>query len=86
VLDPVFALRRTLSLEPGGEAGLVHALAAGEERDVALAALGHALTGDADAGFAAAERAERERRRSLGLSDDDAEQLQESDAYGIGFG
>ena len=63
VLEPVFALRRSLALAAGGRAELVLALAAGDTRDPVAAALARA---DAFEAAAAHERALLER---LGLGE-----------------
>ncbi len=67
VLDPVFAIRRRVALDPGASAVFDFVLAAAPERDAVLG-----LAADLDpprvaALFAAAEAAERERQAALGL-------------------
>jgi cellobiose phosphorylase len=77
VLDPVLALRRTVDLAPGAEAGFVAVLGAADEADAALALA--ARWADADAAtvaLAAAGAHERARRARLGLDDAIAEGLQ----------
>ena len=78
VLDPVFATRRTLALEPGAEASLTWVLAAGDSRE---AVTGAVASLQADAGREAAHKsaaaAEKARRRRHGLSGDQAELVHE---------
>jgi cellobiose phosphorylase len=82
VLDPVFALRRTVSLEPGAEAGLAFVLAAGTAREDVAAAVAKLAERGATAEGAKellkeAAASERARRRRFGLSGDEAELAQE---------
>jgi cellobiose phosphorylase len=82
VLDPVFALRRTVELAEGGEASLVWALAAGTSRDKVVGdASSLAKQTASEDGMKtvvkAAAAAERARRRKHGLDGDQAELAQD---------
>jgi cyclic beta-1,2-glucan synthetase len=68
VLDPILALRRTVALEPGGQAELVFVLGADWERETTLAMLeGLRVPGAVDQAFAGATRAARDGARRAGL-------------------
>jgi len=74
VLDPVFALRRTVALGPGEERRWTFVLAAGSTRASALSALDGLSTVPAiDGARAAAQGAARERLERAGLAGDEAE-------------
>jgi len=76
VLDPLFSLRRTLSLAPGASARLDLVLAFGDSREQALGFVGidpRAI----DAVFEAAVEHEREMRKRSKIRDRQAESLQE---------
>ncbi|MFN2426077.1 MAG: GH36-type glycosyl hydrolase domain-containing protein [Candidatus Binatia bacterium] len=82
VLDPVFALRRIVTLESGAEASLAWVLAAGTSKEKVLAvvaALKERCANDegAKALVKTAATAERARRRRFGLSNEQAECAQE---------
>ena len=73
VLDPVFALRRTVALGPGEERRWTFVLAAGSTRAAALATLEQLSTAAAiDAARAGAQAAVRERLERSGLTLDEA--------------
>jgi len=74
VLDPVFAMRRALTLAPGESRRWTFVLAAGSTRAEALATL-DALASEAaiDAAFAEARASARERLERSGLTGDEAE-------------
>jgi cellobiose phosphorylase len=76
VLDPAFAMRRTVALAPGGTAELLLVLAAGGDRTAVVTALDAAASrGAPDALFAAAEAHARDRLAHLGLDADDGAYL-----------
>ena len=82
VLDPVFALRRVVSLEPGAEASLVWTLSAGTTREQVIGAVTSLADRAASDGSAreitkASAAAERARRRRFRLSNERAELAQE---------
>ena len=76
VLDPVFALRRVARLDRGASARFDLLLSFGESREAVLAAIGEAW-GRIDDAFARAGENEAALRRRFGVSDEDAEGLQE---------
>jgi cellobiose phosphorylase len=81
VLDPVFALRRTVQLDGGGQASLAFVLSAGSSREDVVAAairLGEAARSEVGARDLAKAAAafEKARRRRFGLAAEQAEAAQ----------
>ena len=81
VLDPVFALRRSVELAPGREANFVFSLSAGNSEDVVVSAVRTLRERTGEAGtkdvVRAAASAERARRKRFLLSNEQAELAQE---------
>ena len=74
VLDPVVALRTVVTVPAGGAAERAFGLAGGRSREAVVGAAGALGSLDAvGAAVDAAAEAEHDRRRRLGLSDEDAE-------------
>ncbi|HEY2774718.1 MAG TPA: glycosyl transferase [Candidatus Binatia bacterium] len=80
VLDPVFALRRTVTVAPGADAAVTWILAAGSDRDPVVGAVtklsAEAATGVKEAAKAAAAL-EKARRKRCAISSEHAELAQE---------
>ncbi len=78
VLDPVFSLRRALTLPPGDAAELTLVIGAGDTRERVLGLAGHyASAASVEAAFVRAEESERALLDRLGIDHDTAARFEE---------